>query len=113
MLVLLVVLLLLLGDFLYWTVPFSFEKALPDENWTTAQLWYYDEHFDMREILVQEEMIEKILTTAEGTSVTNRPRFQTMSQPFFHLFLYSEDGYTRITVVENGDVAINPRRYFL
>lgn len=32
-----------------------------------------------------------------------------MSQPFFYLFLYSEDGYARITVVENGDIVLNPR----
>lgn len=103
------VFLLLLGDYLYWSIPFSFGKVLPQESWTKVQLWYYDEHFDSREILVEEEWIERILTTAAGTTVTNRPRFRTMSQPFFYLFLYHPNGYTRITVVENGDIDLNPR----
>ena len=71
------------------------------------QLWYYDEHFDMREILVEDEQIGQIVSAAQGTTVTNRLRFRTLSQPYFLLYLYSEDGYpTSITIVENGDVSM-------
>ena len=105
--VLLVVLMLLLADFLYWTVPFSLDRAIPEDNWTRVQLWYYDEHSDMREILVEDEQIGQIVSAAQGTTVTNRLRFRTLSQPYFLLYLYSEDGYpTSITIVENGDVSM-------
>ena len=106
-LVILAIALLFLADFLYWTVPFSLDRAIPEDNWTRVQLWYYDEHFDMREILVDNADLEQIVTSLKGGQVTNRPRFRTLSQPYFLLCLYSEDGYpTSITIVENGDVSM-------
>ena len=106
-LVILAIALLFLADFLYWTVSFSLDRAIPEDNWTRVQLWYYDEHFNMREILVEDEQIGQIVSAAQGTTVTNRPRFRTLSQPYFLLYLYSEDGYpTSITIVENGDVSV-------
>jgi len=119
LLILAAIALLFLADFLYWTVHFSFEKALPDENWTKAQLWYYDEHFDMREILLDEADLGQVVTSLKGGQVTNRPRFRTLSQPYFQLYLYSDKGYpTSITIVENGDISIaeqldtDHRKYF-
>lgn len=98
---------LLLGDFLYWSLPFSLSKALPKEAWNRAQLWYYDEHFDMRELTVDEETLQKLLTNLEAEKVTNRPRFRGMSQPYFQLHLSYDGGYPcSITIVENGDISI-------
>ena len=108
--VILAVFLLLLGDFLYWTAELSLGKKLPEvaEDTAKVQLFYYDETFASREILVEEGDSEKILGTVAGTSVTRRPKFSTMSQPFFYLYLYYPDGYTRLLVVENGDVSLEP-----
>ena len=108
--VILSVLFLLLADFLYWTAELPLRRKLPEMTEDTAkvQLFYYDETFASRELLVEEGDIEKLLGTVAGTSVTRRPKFSTMSQPFFYLYLYYPDGYTRILVVENGDVSLEP-----
>ena len=108
--VILSVLFLLLADFLYWTAELPLRRKLPEMTEDTAkvQLFYYDETFASREILVEEGDIENLLGTVAGTSVTRRPKFATMSQPFFYLYLYYPDGYTRVLVVENGDVSLEP-----
>lgn len=101
------ILLLFLGDFLYWTIPFSFEKALPKENWTKAQLWYYDEYFDMREITIDENTLKQIVTSLKGGQVTNRPRSRFRSLPDFELYLYSDRFLTcSINISENGDISV-------
>lgn len=112
-------LLLALGDFLYWTLPFSLGKAVPKEDWNGAQLWYYDENFDMRELVIDEETLQKIVTNIDAERVTNRPRFRTISQPYFQLYLYHGTGYPcSFTIVENGDISIaaeldtDHRKYF-
>lgn len=112
-------LLLLLGDFLYWTLPFSLGKAVPDENWNRAQLWYYDEHFAVRELVIDETAVQRIVTNINAEKVTNRPRFHTMSQPYFLLYLYCDEGYPcSLTIVENGDISVTDdwvtdhRKYF-
>lgn len=107
LLVIAAVLLLLLGDYLYWTIPFSLGKAVPNENWNGAQLWYYDEHFDMQEIPIAETALQQLLTCLKTEKVTHRPRFRGMSQPYFQLYLYHGEGYPcSVTIVENGDISI-------
>ena len=110
LLMLLAVLLLFLGDFLYWTAELSLMKKLPEAagDAVKVQLFYYDETFASREILVEEGDVENLLGALAGTSVTRRLKFSTMSQPFFYLYLYYSDGYTRLLVVENGDVSLEP-----
>ena len=108
--ILLAVAALLLADFLYWSVPFSFGKMLPEETWTEARLVYYDDHLLSRETVIADEaMLEQILTAAEETTVTHRPRFRTISQSYFELFLLCEEGAPCvITLLANGDVAVTP-----
>ena len=102
------VLLLLLCDYLYWTVELPLMEKLPDEiqNTVSVQLFYYDEHFTSGEIAVGEEAVADILNALEGTTVTRRPKFGTMSQHFFYLYLHYYDGYTRLLVVENGVIHV-------
>ena len=113
------VVLLFLGDYLYWTVPVSFGKAVAKESWVGAQLWWYDEHFDSHEITIDETTLLQILSDIEGTEVTRRPKFLGMSQPYFMLYLYHSNGYPySLTIVENGCISITPemdtdrRKYF-
>ena len=117
--VLLVVLMLLLADFLYWTVPFSLDRAIPEDNWTRVQLWYYDEHFNMREILIDNADLEQIVTSLKGGQVTNRPRSRFRSLPDFELYLYSDSSLPcAINISENGNISVaaeldtDHRKYF-
>lgn len=114
-----VCLLLFLGDFLYWTIPFSFGKVLPEENWAKAQLWYYDEHFEMREIPIDESTLQQIVTSLKGGQVTNRPRSRFRSLPDFELYLYSNRSLPcSINISDNGDISVaaeldtDHRKYF-
>lgn len=115
----LAVLLLFLGDYLYWTTPFYLKRVIPGEEWTKAQLWYYNEHFDAQEILVDGETLQKIMSGFNAERVTNRPGFRTLSQPYFMLYLYYDEGCPcSVTIVENGDISIaaeldtDHRKYF-
>ncbi len=110
LLVIAAVLLLFLGDYLYWTAPISLGKQLPAKVWGKAQLWYYDDGLiDSTEIQVTEEDFGTIAAALENTRVTRRPRFQTMSQPWFYLVVQRPDGALVIlTIVENGDIAVDP-----
>lgn len=110
LLTVLAVLFLLLGDYLYWTVPMPLGSCLPDTVWnsTNAQLTGYDSLFTPREIAVETDMVEGILDAVKQTEVTRRPKFGTMSEPFFYLYLYYPDGYTRMTVVANGNISVDP-----
>ena len=106
----LLILLLLLTDYLYWTVEFPLSHKTPEEaqNAEEAQLWYYDEFATPHEIIVSEEDLPEILQALDADKVTRRPKFATMSDPFFYLYLHYPYGYTCMTVVENGDISINP-----
>ena len=106
----LAVLLLLLCDYLYWTVELPLTDKLPEAVQSTmdVQLIYYDDFFTSREITVEQEAVANILNTLEKTVVTRRPKFGTMSQSFFYLYLHYYDGYTRLLVVENGDISADP-----
>ena len=111
LLVIFCVLLLLLGDYLYWTVPLVLKKEMPEEVYDSVkmQLFYYDQFFDQKEIPVEDAALTTVLEAVEQTEVTRRPKSGTMSEPFFRLFLYYPDGYTMLTVVENGKISLNPR----
>lgn len=108
--VILAIVLLLLGDFLYWTAPLSLKKQMPEEIFDSAriQLFYYDQFFDSEEIPVEEAALAAVLEAVEGTQVTRKPKFGTMSQPFFYLYFYYYDGYTRVMVEENGEIILTP-----
>lgn len=104
------VLLLFLCDYLYWTVSLPLADAFSEEMQASvkAQLFYSDDFFVQQELAVDEEMLAAILEAVEQTEVTRRPKFGTMSQPFFRLYLYYPDGYTSMTVVENGEISADP-----
>ena len=109
-LVFLVILLLFLGDYLYWTVPFSLEKKLPEEIHDSLgmQLFYYDQFFDQKEIQVEVSDVKTVLEAVKHTEVTRKPKFGTMSQPFFYLYFHYPDGYTRVMAEENGNIIVTP-----
>ena len=101
---------LLLGDYLYWTVKQPLNACLPDAVYSSvkADLIYYDRFFDSRHIAADEAMLAEILQAIDRAEVTRRPRFSSMSEPFFYLYLYYPNGYTRITIVQNGDISVVP-----
>ena len=105
-----VVLLLFLGDYLYWTVPISLEKKLPEEVFDSMdmQLFYYDQYFVQKEIPVDGASLQAALDAVAQTEVTRRPKFGTMSQSFFYLYFHYPDGYTRVMVEENGELIVTP-----
>jgi len=107
------VILLLLGDYLYWTLPRPLNTDLPEEIYSSvkADLIYYDRYFTPKDIEVDEAQLADILNALAQTEVTRRPKFRTMSQPFFYLYLYYPDGYTVMTVVENGNLVVTPNMY--
>lgn len=109
-LVFLAILLLFLGDYLYWTVPFSLEKKLPEEIFDSArvQVFYYDQFFVAEEIPVEASDVKTVLEAVKHTEVTRKPKFGTMSQPFFYLYFYYPDGYTRVMAEENGNIIVTP-----
>lgn len=106
----LVVLLLFLGDYLYWTLPLPLDSCLPEavHSSVKAELIGHDSFFTPQTIEVETDMVTDILDAVKRTEVTRRPRFGSMSEPFFYLYLYYPDGYTRMTVVENGDISVVP-----
>ena len=110
LLTLLAVLLLFLADYLYWTVKRPLNACLPDAVYSSvkADLIYYDTFFDSRHIEADERMLAEILQAIDRSEVTRRPKFSTMSEPFFYLYLYYPDGYTCMTVVQNGYIAVTP-----
>ena len=106
----LVIGILLLADYLYWTVPIPLDRCLPEAVWdsTNAQLICYDSFFTPRNMEVETDLVEGILDAVKQTEVTRRPRSGTMSEPFCYLYLYYPDGYTRILVVQNGNISVVP-----
>ena len=110
LLVVLTVFFLLLGDYLYWTVNLPLDSCLPELVYSSvkADLTYHDTFFIPRGIEVEEDMVTEILDAVKQTEVTRRPKFSSMSEPFFYLYLYYPDGYTRMTIVENGNVSVVP-----
>ncbi|MBQ3192981.1 MAG: hypothetical protein IJB59_05365 [Oscillospiraceae bacterium] len=107
-------LILLLGDYLFWTVERPVANTFPEELWTATdlrgQLYYYDKYLTLHEIPVEEEMLANILAAVRQTEGSRRNAFQTISQPCFSIYLYYQNGhgYSSLTVVENGDIRINP-----
>lgn len=101
---------LFLGDYLYWTLPRALDADLPEVVYSSvkANLIYYDSFFTPRELQIEDADVPEILNAVARTEVTRRPKFSTMSQPFFYLYLYYPNGYTVMTVVENGNLAVTP-----
>ena len=110
LLMVLAVVLLFLGDYLYWTGKRPLNACLPDAVYSSvkADLIYYDTFFDSRHIEADDAMLAEILQAIDRVEVTRRPKFNTMSEPFFYLYLYYPNGYTRITIVQNGDISVVP-----
>lgn len=106
----LAVVLLLLGDYLYWTIPLPLESFLPEAAYssTNAQLIAYDSFFTPRSVEVKFDEVAGILGALVDMQVTRRPKFGTMSEPFLYLYLYYPDGYTCITVAQNGNISVVP-----
>ena len=104
------VFLILAADFFYWNHGLPLGRQLPARVWGKAQLWYYSDGFlDSEEIEITEEDFGFLAAALENTSVTRRPRFQTMSDPWFYLVMQRHDGALVIlTIVENGDIAVDP-----
>ena len=101
---------LFLGDYLYWTLPQPLDRCLPGAVYSSekADLIRYDAVFDSEKIDADEAALEAIFQALREAEVTRRPKFSTMSQPFFYLYLYYPDGYTCLTVVENGSISVVP-----
>jgi len=110
LLTVLVVLLLFSGDYLYWTISLPLDRCLPEAVYDSvkAELIGHDSFFTPRSIDVETDMVMDILDAVKRTAVTRRPKFVSMSEPLFYLYLYYPDGYTRMTVVENGDISVVP-----
>ena len=104
------VFLLLTANFLYWTAGLSLSRQLPARVWGKAQLWHYNESYlDSEEIPLTEEDFGFLAAALENTRITRRPKFQTMSDPWFYLVMQRHDGALVIlTIVENGDIAVDP-----
>jgi len=104
------VFLILAADFFYWDHGLSLGQQLPARVWGEAQLWYYNDGFlDSEEIEITEEDFGFLAAALENTRVTRRPKFQTMSDPWFYLAMQRHDGALVIlTIVENGDIAVDP-----
>ena len=105
-----VVFLILAADFFYWTHGLPLGQQLPAKVWGKAQLWHYNEDYlDSEEIEITEEDFGLLAAALENTRVTRRPKFQTMSDPWFYLVMQRHDGALVIlTIVENGDIALDP-----
>lgn len=104
-LIVFLVLALVTVDALYWTCGLSLGQQLPAKVWGKAQLWSgYD-----RQVELSDEDFGYIAAALENTRVTRRTKFQTMSQPWFYLVMQRPDGaLVFLTVVENGDIAVDP-----
>lgn len=104
------VFLILAADFFYWNHGLSLGRQLPARVWGKSQLWHYSDGFlDSEEIEITEEDFGFLAAALENTSVTRRPKFQTMSDPWFYLVMQRHDGALVIlTIVENGDIALDP-----
>ena len=102
--------LLFLCDYLHWTIPLPLDSCLPEAVYGSVkvELIGHDSFFTPRTIAVETDMVTDILDALKQTAVTRRPKFVSMSEPFFYLYLYYPDGYTRMTVVANGNISVDP-----
>ena len=100
-----VVFLILAADFFYWNHGLSLGQQLPARVWGKAELYFrYD-----TEVELSEEDFGFLAAALENTSVTRRPKFQTISDPWFYLVMQRHDGALVIlTIVENGDIVMDP-----
>lgn len=113
LLILFLILALIVADIFYWTHSLSLGQRLPVKVWGKAELFFgYD-----TEVELTEEDFGVLAAALENTRVTRRLKFQTMSDPWFYLVMQRHDGALVIlTVVENGDISVDPgtgrKRYY-
>ena len=104
------ILLLLSADFFYWTQGLPLGQQLPSKVWGQVRLWHCtDGWFDSPEIDLSEEEFGFLAAALENTRVTRRTKFDILSQPWFYLAMQRPDGaLVLLTVLENGDISVDP-----
>ena len=109
---------LLLGVFLYETLPVAMKDVLPEDNWTKAQVRFYQDNHTT-EFELEGAQLEQLVSLLEEPVVNRGPSFAGMSPPFFHIHLSASSGPgTLIYVLEDGRISIavdydtNHYRYF-
>lgn len=103
------VLLLGLGSFLYWEAELPLSDTLPGASWEKARILQGNPDSPGREELAREVTgteLEALLGTVGETRVSRGARFQGMSRPYLQLVLYADGASAAIYVVEDGRVAV-------
>ena len=112
------VLLLGLGSFLYWETELPLSDTLPGASWEKARILQGNPDSPGREELAWEVTgpeLEALLGTVVGTRVSRGARFQGMSRPYLQLVLYADGASAAIYVVEDGrggGMDANRRQYY-
>ena len=101
-----VLLLVVLGVYLYETLPVAMTDILPEDNWTKAQVRFYQDNHTT-EFELEGTQLEQLVSLLEEPVVNRGPNFAGMSPPFFHIHLSASSGPgTLIYVLEDGRISI-------
>ena len=101
-----VLLLVVLGVYLYETLPVAMTDILPEDNWTKAQVRFYQDNHTT-EFELEGTQLEQLVSLLEEPVVNRGPSFAGMSPPFFHIHLSASSGPgTLIYVLEDGRISI-------
>ena len=101
-----VLLILVLGVYVYETTPVSMSDVLPDSSWMEAQVFAYRSN-ETQAIDIEGAKLEQLLAALDGAVVNNGVRFSGMSPPYFHIHLAESNGPgTLIYILGDGRIAI-------
>ena len=99
-----VILLVSTGVWLYWNRELPLTDALPDEKWKGIRLLSGDTHSETREWEVSAPA-DAVLSAISETRVSRTGRKISLTDRYFQLYLYLEQGYpTVIYVTSSGGI---------
>lgn len=99
--------LLISGLWIYWEREIPLMELLPDASWTKARLLAGDSDSQKREQEFASPPLDEILAAVNVTKVTWDGKNPYLSDKYFQLYLYREDGDpTVIYVKDTGQIII-------
>lgn len=101
------IVLLMFGLWMYWGRKISLTEALPDASWTKVRLLAGDPDSQEREQEFASPPLEEILAAADAAKVTRDGKKAYLSDKYFQLYLYQDEGHSTVIYVKNtGEIMI-------
>lgn len=99
--------LLIFGLWMYWEREIPLTEILPDVSWTKVRLLAGDPDSQEREQEFASPPLDEILAAADAAKVTRDGKNPYLSDKYFQLYLYREDGDPTVIYVKNtGQIMI-------